>query len=351
MRMLILGGTVFVSRTVAANAVRRGHEVVCAARGTTGSLPAGATLVTIDRNDPDSLRALADDRFDAVVDVARFSYPWVADALAALAANAAHWTFVSTVSVYSDDATIGQDTSAPLFEPVQVNGEGGDPELYGPVKVASENAVRDTIGDRAFIVRPGLITGPGDTSDRFGYWPARFSRGGRVLLPADRGQLSQFIDVRDLAEWIVTAAEQRLTGTFDAVSPTRPLNDVLHEIADTVRDNPTAQYTPADTAPAREPVTVPPPDFELVTATDEQLLAAGVQHWSGPKSLPLWVPPELSGFGAHDPSASLSAGLTIRPLADAVAGALAREHELGLDRPRRAGLTAAEESDVLASLA
>ncbi|HEX4225969.1 MAG TPA: NAD-dependent epimerase/dehydratase family protein, partial [Pseudonocardiaceae bacterium] len=78
MRMLILGGTVFVSRTVAANAVRRGHEVVCAARGTTGSVPAGATLVTIDRNDPDSLRALADDRFDAVVDVARFSYPWVA---------------------------------------------------------------------------------------------------------------------------------------------------------------------------------------------------------------------------------------------------------------------------------
>ncbi len=328
MRMLILGGTVFLSRTVAETALRRGHEVVCANRGRTASTPAGARSVTIDRDDRDTLRALADETFDAVIDVALFSYPWVADALAALADRAAHWTFVSSVSVYADGVTIGQDTSAPLVAPEQVQGDVSDPELYGAVKVAGENAVRDTIGDRAFIVRPGLITGPGDKSDRFGYWPARFSRGGRALIPADTGRLTQFIDVRDLADWIVTAAEQRLTGTFDAIDPARPLDDLLHQIAAIVA-----------------------PDVELVTATDEQLLAAGVQHWAGPKSLPLWVPEELAGLGAHDPSPSLAAGLTIRPIEDAVAGALARERELGLNRERRAGLSAAEEADVLASLA
>lgn len=332
MRMLILGGTVFVSRTVAEIALARGHEVVCAARGTTGSPPPGATLVTIDRDERASFRALAGERFDAVVDVAKFSYPWVADALAELAGRTAHWTFVSSVSVYADEATPGQDTSAPLVEPVRAHG-GEDLALYGPVKVASENAVRDALGDRAFIVRPGLITGPGDGSDRFGYWPGRFSRGGRVLVPEEAALLSQFIDVRDLAAWIVTAAEARLTGTFDAIGRPRPLGDLLRDIAALVMLESAG------------------PEIELVPATNEQLLAAGVGYWAGPKSLPLWVSADMTGFGAHDPSASLAEGLTIRPLADAVAGALARERELGIDRVRRAGLSADEEAEVLATLA
>ena len=192
--------------------------------------------------------------------------------------------------------------------------------------------MRDTLGDRAFIVRPGLITGPGDGSDRFGYWPGRFSRGGRVLVPASDLR-TQFIDVRDLAEWIVTAAEQRLTGTFDAIGRPRPLGDLLRDIAALVLLESAG------------------PEVELVPATDEQLLAAGVRYWSGTKSLPLWVPADMAGFGTHDPSASIAAGLTIRPLADAVAGALARERELGIDRPRTAGLSATEEAEVLAALA
>jgi 2'-hydroxyisoflavone reductase len=135
MRTLILGGTVFLSRTVAETALRRGHDVVCANRGRSGSTPAGASLVTIDRNDRDSLRALADDHFDAVVDVALYSYPWVADALAALADRAAHWTFVSSVSVYADEKTLGQDASAPVVAPSRTQGDVSDPELYGAVKV------------------------------------------------------------------------------------------------------------------------------------------------------------------------------------------------------------------------
>ena len=179
MRLLVLGGTVFVSKTVAAEAVARGHDVTCAARGTSGSVPAGATLVRVDRDAPDGLAALAGAEFDAVVDVAAISYPWVADALALLGAGAKHWTFVSTINVYSDDETTGQRPGSPQVEPLREGGTRADTSHYGAIKIASEDAVREAMGDRAFVVRPGLITGPDDGSDRFGYWPGRFSRGGQ----------------------------------------------------------------------------------------------------------------------------------------------------------------------------
>src|SRR5262245_52168635 len=119
MRLLVLGGTVFVSFTVAAEAVRRGHEVVCAARGASGRVRDGAKLVVVDRDDPAGLDALAGERFDAVVDVAKISYPWVTRALDALADGAAHWTFVSSVSAYSDETTPGLGPDAPLLEPLE----------------------------------------------------------------------------------------------------------------------------------------------------------------------------------------------------------------------------------------
>ncbi|MGW4489973.1 NAD-dependent epimerase/dehydratase family protein [Amycolatopsis sp. NPDC004368] len=330
MRLLVLGGTVFVGRAVAAEALRRGHEVVCAARGS-GPVPEGARLVKVDRDDPEGLAGLPS--FDAVVDVAPLSYPWVQRALAALADRVAHWTFVSTISVYADTATPGQTpATGALLDALprhatraDLTAEGGT-ELYGGIKVAAETAVREKLGDRAFVVRPGLITGPGDGSDRFGYWPARFSRGGRVLVPASEG-LAQFIDVRDLAAWIVTAFETGLGGTFDAIGPAVPLGKLLSDIAAAVGGS-------ADFVPAR----------------DDQLEAAGVTPWSGPRSLPLWLPPSHAGLASHDPTPSLAAGLDLRPLTDAVAGALAEERTLGLDRERRAGLSAGEEAEVLAGL-
>jgi 2'-hydroxyisoflavone reductase len=331
MRTLVLGGSVFLSKAVAEEALRRGHEVVCAARGQNGSVPAGARLVTIDRNAPDAYRDLAGERFDAVVDVASFSYPWVAQALAALGDRVGHWTFVSTINVYADTKTLGQRADAPLLAPRQEAGskeKSVDPDLYGAVKVAGEDAVRAAFGDRGFVVRPGLITGPGDLSDRFGYWPNRLRRGGRVLVPADTGQLTQYIDVRDLAAWIVDAGEQGLSGSYDGIGPAQPVAGLLSEIAGLVGG-----------------------EIELVSASERALTEAGVDYWGGPKSLPLWVPAELAGFGAHDPAESLAAGLHLRPLADAVAGALQQERALGPDRTRKAGLTVAEEAEVLAALA
>jgi nucleoside-diphosphate-sugar epimerase len=227
-------------------------------------------------------------------------------------------------------ATIGQKPGAPVLPPLESEVREGetlsDPDVYGSIKVASENAVLERLGDRAFVVRPGLITGPGDRSDRFGYWPARMSRGGRVVVP-DTDLFTQIIDVRDFATWIVDAAERRLTGLYDAISPSAPLPEVLAEIAAAVGS-----------------------DAELVPVAPDALEAAGVDTWMGPKSLPLWLPETHAGMGAHDAAEPMAAGLSTRPWRDAALGALEHERLLGLDRERRAGLTPEEEAEVLAGL-
>lgn len=324
-RWLVLGGTRFLSRAVAAAALDRGHEVLCAARGESGPAPDGATLVPVDRDVPGGLDALRGERFDAVVDVARASLPWVRDALDTLGATAAHWTFVSTISVYADAAALGQGVDAPLLAPL----DGGDPdqasEVYGGIKVASENAVRAAVADRALIVRAGLICGPGDRSDRFGYWPHRFANGGRAVVPDDPGQPMQIIDVRDLAAWVVASGERGLTGTFDGSGPRSTLGAVLAEIA----------------------AAVGAPDLERVPVAPEALSAAGVSPWSGPRSLPLWLPPSHLGIAARDTAPAAAAGLRTRPVADTARDAAAHERTLDPDRTRRAGLTPAEEAALL----
>src|ERR1700741_1176848 len=168
MRLLVLGGTIFVGHAVAVEALRRGHDGVCAARVESGPVPDGATLVKVDRDAEAGLEPLAGEAFDAVVDVAPLSYPWVDRALRALADRAGHWTFVSTINVYADNATTGQTpATGPLVpalrqhatrEEMMAAGDDGT-LLYGGIKVASEDAVRSVVGSRAFVVRPGLVTG------------------------------------------------------------------------------------------------------------------------------------------------------------------------------------------------
>ena len=161
--------------------------------------------------------------------------------------------------------------------------------------------------------------------DRFGYWPARFSRGGRVVVPDTPQQPIQHIDVRDLAAWIVTAGEQRLTGAYDAVGPVLELGPTLRDIAALVA----AEGT------------------ELVPTSPDKLIAAGVNPWSGPRSLPLWLPRSHYGLVSHDATSAWAAGLQCRPLSETVEAALADERARGLDRPRTAGLTAEEEIALL----
>lgn len=326
MRVLVLGGTVFLSRAVAAEAVTRGHDVVCASRGTSGAVPAGAAHVAFDRSGPVPPE-LAAESFDAVVDVAR-TPSWVRRAVEAW--PGAHWTNVSTVNVYEDESTPG-GTPATLAlrtpEPGDVD-LAEHPEAYGPMKVACESVVRGSV-ERAFVCRPGLIVGPGDPTGRFTYWPARLGSiadGEEVLAGGTPDDVVQVIDVRDLAAWIVRAAEEGLTGDLDGVGPAVPLGELLAETAAGLGVTPRWTWV-----------------------AGEELVARDVAPWMGPRSLPLWLPrPAYDGMVAHDWTPSRDAGLTVRPVAETARDTLAWLRATP-DAPVT-GLTREEEREVLASL-
>src|SRR5882757_7009940 len=225
MRILVLGGSQFLGRAIAAQACATGHDVTCAARGISGSVPHGARFIYVDRDGPDGLASLAGKEFDAVVDVSR-NPGQVRRAVAALKPRAGHWTFVSTVSVYADNHTPGQRADTALLKaPTAADIEHSTEETYGAAKVACERAV----GENAFICRAGLIVGPEDPTGRFTYWPVRLDRGGEVLVPGTPDDTVQFIDVRDLARWIVHAAQTRLTGNFDGIGPSFTRGEFLAE--------------------------------------------------------------------------------------------------------------------------
>ena len=327
MRILVLGGTVFLSRAVAVEAVTRGHEVVCASRGTSGPVPDGAFHVPLDRS-AEIPPVLAAEPFDAVVDVARIP-SWVRRAVEAW--PAAHWTFVSTINVYADETTPGgTPATLPLREPQPSDVDlAEDPDAYGPMKVACESIVRSGV-ERAFICRPGLIVGPGDPTGRFTYWPARLAGvepGEPVLAGGHPDDGIQVVDVRDLAAWIVRGAEEGLTGDLDGVGPARRTTELLEECADGVGVSPS-----------------------WVWASSEALEAQEVAPWMGPRSLPLWLPrPAYDGMMTHDWTPSRDAGLTVRPIADTARDTLAWLRATP-DAPVT-GLTREEEREVLASLA
>lgn len=279
MRVLILGGSVFLSRAIAVQALTAGHDVTCASRGVTGTIPRGAHHIPLDRNV--SLAPLDGQHFDALIDVS--SNPeHVRAALDALSDRVGHWTYISSCSVYLDQETPDQRAAqALLLDPA---GAG-----YGSAKVACEETVR-AAGVPALICRPGLIVGPGDNVPRFPYWPIRLSHGGEVLAPGDPERLVQYIDVADLSSWLAQVIEDGLTGTFDAIAPVQPFGDLLSMIATGVGSR--ARFT---------------------WVNQEFLLQAGVEPWMGKRSLPLWLPvPEYGGFLTRDAQPAMDAGLTIR---------------------------------------
>lgn len=329
MRLLVLGGSVFLSRAVAVHALAAGHDVTCASRGRSGDVPAGATWVRVDRAEPDGLAPLAGREYDAVVDVS--SRPsQVRRAVAALAARTGHYGYVSSGSAYADDSVPGQRAGqTPVHESAteeQDDPGGNDFANYGPCKVACERAVVSGVGeDRAFVCRAGLIIGPGDPSNRFPYWVGRLARGGDVLAPGRPDEPAQYVDVRDLAGWLVAAAETGLAGTYDGIgAPVTREHFLTHVAAGVGR---AATFTWVD---------------------QRFLLDEGVRPWAGPRSLPLWLPvPEYAGFMSRDVAPSLAAGLRTRDVADSAAATLAWLDGVP-EPPGGAGLTAADEAELLA---
>ena len=315
-RVLVLGGTGWLGRTIVDELLIEGADVTCLARGTTGSIPEGARFVQADRSLPGAYEP-ATGTWDEVIELAH-APELVAPALDALADRAAHWTLVSTVSVYAQNDEPGADESARLVEPK-------DPSAYADAKVLAERTTRLRLGSRLLIARPGLIVGPGDPSDRFGYWPARLDRGGPVLVPTSAERFVQVIDVADLASWLVRAGRDGSVGTVNAVGAPVPLHDFLRCVAEVTGF-----------------------DDELVAVDDDVLLAHDVAYWAGPRSLPLWIPVSDAGFAQRSAVAFTDAGGVTRPLRDTVVRVFEDERARGTDRERRAGLTSTEERAVLA---
>lgn len=334
MRILILGGTVFLSREIARQALERGHEVTCVSRG--DGIPDVATHVRIDRaaaTDPaaPAWRALAAQRWDAVVDVARIP-SWVRTAVTALADAAAHWTFVSTINVYADLSRPGASADGAVLVEPPTDGDlddDGDPDAYGRNKVACEQAVQAAFDGRAFIVRPGLIVGPGDPTGRFTSWPVRAARGGRLLAPAPAYEPVQVIDVRDLAAGILDAAEAGRTGIVDGVGPVLARAEFVAQVIAGVGGG-----------------------AEAVWADPAWLQARDVAPWSGPRSIALWLPadtlPQLAGMIARDAAPAQAAGIHARPLADTARDTLAWTQ--ATPDAAATGLTAEEEAALVAEL-
>lgn len=331
-RVLILGGTGWLGREIAREAVADGAEVTCLARGESGEVPEGVTLVKADRRASGAYDTLSGD-WDEVIELSH-APNLVESALQALASRAAHWTLVSTVSVYASNDEIGADESAALVEP-------RDPTQYADAKVIAERMTSALVGDRLLIARSGLIVGPGDPSDRFSYWPLRLEAGGFVLAPVRDGRFVQVIDVGDLARWIVRAGRDKLVRAVNAVGKVHSMAGFFDVARIITGFNDLADGADDDEFP----------ENVLEEIDDDELLAHCVNYWAGPRSLPLWLPLSEVGFATRHGSAFLASGGTLRPLGETIERVLDDPNRTPLDGARRAGLTPHDEGEILHDIA
>ncbi len=323
MKIMILGGTVFVGRHLVEAAQARGHEVTLFNRGRQNAdlFPDVEKL----RGDRDGLDALSGRSWDVAVDTCGYVPRVVRQSARLLAGSVSRYVFISSLSVYADVSTPGVDEDSALgtLEDAATEEIAGD--TYGPLKVLCEREVQAALPDGALIIRPGFIVGPHDPTDRFTYWPHRVALGGDVLAPGSPDQPVQVIDARDLAEWTVRLVEQGATGVYNATGPDYPLT--LGEILQTCKS-------------------VSDSGARLVWVGDEFLKENHADTFS---LLPFYIPTsaDQGNLMAASIARAVAAGLTFRPLADTINDTLTWDNSRPSDAPRKVGLSLETERELL----
>jgi 2'-hydroxyisoflavone reductase len=245
-----------------------------------------------------------------------------------LSSAAGHYTFISSLSAYADESQPDQDENSRLATMPDETAEEITGETYGPLKVLSEQAAEQAMPGRVLIIRPGLIVGPHDPSDRFTYWPHRVAQGGEVLAPGRPERPIQYIDVRDLAEWNIRLIENGVTGAFNAITPSSLVN--MGELLEACRQESSSGVR--------------------FTWVDEAFLAENnVEGWM---DMPLWLPesdPQYAGFFYHSAAKATAAGLTYRPVNDTVRDTLEWDATRSPDHEWRAGISREREAELLAA--
>ena len=325
MKLLILGGPRFLGRALIESALARGHDVTTFNRGQTNpDLFPEITKLHGDRTE--NIETLRGCQWDAVMDTCGYVPRHVRAAAELLAGSAGHYAFISSISVYASTATPGLDESAPVGKLEDETVEAITGETYGPLKALCEQVVEQVFPGRALNIRPGLIVGPHDPSDRFTYWPVRVVRGGEVLAPNRPGFPVQLIDVRDLAAWTLRRLEGGKSGVYNATGPAVPLT------FDQVLDACVAESGS---------------DARFTWVSEAFLGAEEVGPWT---EIPLWIPesdPDAPGFSAVNCNKAIADGLTFRPLAETVRDTLIWAKTRPADWEWRAGLKPEREAELL----
>ncbi len=331
MKLLVLGGTHHVGRAVVETALGRGDQVTTLTRGASGPSAPGAKALHADRTNLAALSAvLAGGSWDAVIDTWSGAPRAVRDAAGLLADRAGHYGYVSSRSVYQWPIPLGLDESAPV---VAGSADAGDEADYPAAKRGGELAAVAAFGDRALLARAGLILGPYEVVGRMPWWLRRIERGGDVLAPGPPERPLQYVDCRDLAGWLLQAADNGTGGSFNVTSRR-------------------GHATMATLLAAA--VAVTGSDARLVWVAPEVIEAAGIEPWT---QLPVWLPPDGEAAGLHDGDVSraYSSGLTCRPVLETIADTwrwLQAEGDPQISHAHAApGLDPERERQVLASLA
>jgi 2'-hydroxyisoflavone reductase len=320
MKLLLLGGTVFLGRHIVEAALARGHEVTLFNRGQHNpDLFPGVEKLRGDRNG--DLVALAGRQWDAAIDTCGFVPRAVRASAEALKNSVDHYTFISSISVFADFSVEGIDESSPLARLEDESVEEVTNETYGALKALCEQAAEEVMPGRVLVVRPGLIVGPDDPTDRFTYWPHRMAQGGEMLVPGRPEQQTQFIDVRDLAGWIVRMVEEGKTGVYNATGPDYPLS--MRQFLEECQS-----VSGSDTR------------FTLV---DEAFLGDILEE----VNFQPWVPGEYAGMRDVNCNKAFAAGLTFRPLADTARDTLAWKAASSSKDEMRSGLKPEQEKELL----